>query len=491
MSTVPLPAEPHLDQLRAQARDLQRAVRAGDPAALAEVGERHPGGAPEPGARGGFTLSAAQLVVARRYGFASWPRLRRHLDVVAEYTRVPGAVPAAADPATEFLRLACLVYEDDDPARWAAAARLLADHPEIPASGIHAAAAAADVDAVRAHLAADPGAADRQGGPYGWTPLFHLAYARHDPAVAAEPVLATARALLAAGADQDAGYLWHGLPTPFTVLTGIFGEGEGGPRHQPRHPHSVALARVVLEAGADPNDGQTLYNRMFRPDDDHLDLLFAFGLGTGGDGPWFRRMGPQLQTPAAMLADVLGWAVGHGQPDRVRLLAAHGVDLRSPVPRRGRIPAEVAALAGDGGMVALLVSLGAAPPDLDPVEAFVAAALGGDRGAVDRLAGADPGLVAAVLRARPGLVATAADRGRADAVRLLVELGFAVDGAEERGVTGLHQAAGNGDVAMVELLLALGAGPGARDAAYDATPLGWAEYGDQTAVIEVLAPLTP
>src|SRR5262249_33975260 len=145
MSTVPLPAEPHLDQLRAQARDLQRAVRAGDPAALAEVGERHPGGAPAPDTRAGFALSAAQLVVARRYGFASWPGRPGHLDVVAESPRMPAAVPAAADPAPEFLRLACLVYEDDAPARWSAAARILAAPPDIPASGIHAAAAAADV----------------------------------------------------------------------------------------------------------------------------------------------------------------------------------------------------------------------------------------------------------------------------------------------------------------------------------------------------------
>jgi DNA-binding GntR family transcriptional regulator len=46
MPTIPLPQDPDLGQLRNQARELQRAVRAGDPAALALVREFHP--APHP-----------------------------------------------------------------------------------------------------------------------------------------------------------------------------------------------------------------------------------------------------------------------------------------------------------------------------------------------------------------------------------------------------------------------------------------------------------
>ena len=42
MPTVPLPDEPSLEQLRNQARDLQRAVRREDPDALAEVADRYP-----------------------------------------------------------------------------------------------------------------------------------------------------------------------------------------------------------------------------------------------------------------------------------------------------------------------------------------------------------------------------------------------------------------------------------------------------------------
>jgi ankyrin repeat protein len=41
--------------------------------------------------------------------------------------------------------------------------------------------------------------------------------------------------------------------------------------------------------------------------------------------------------------------------------------------------------------------------------------------------------------------------------------------------TALHSAAWNGDLQMVQLLLAAGADPSARDEQYDGTPLGWAE----------------
>jgi hypothetical protein len=83
-----LPGEPSLQQLRYQARDLQRAVRRGDQDALAEVAGFHPAGRSDGAAAAAFPLSAAQLVVARRYGFPSWDRLRRYVEVVERYSRV-------------------------------------------------------------------------------------------------------------------------------------------------------------------------------------------------------------------------------------------------------------------------------------------------------------------------------------------------------------------------------------------------------------------
>src|SRR3954464_10683246 len=101
MATHELPDDPDLEQLRTQSRELQRAVRSGDAAALALVGEHHPDGAPDPTAAAAFGLAAAQLPVARRYGFASWARLKHHLDVVAEHSWRPDAPSADDGPTAE------------------------------------------------------------------------------------------------------------------------------------------------------------------------------------------------------------------------------------------------------------------------------------------------------------------------------------------------------------------------------------------------------
>ncbi|HST67903.1 MAG TPA: hypothetical protein VLM05_22220, partial [Mycobacteriales bacterium] len=275
MPTIRLPDDPSIDRLRRLARRLHRAVRAGEPEAVA-LATRYdfpPGPA--------FALSAAQLVVARECGFSSWPALRRQLDLLGGWRRNPDAVGPASAPADEFCRLACLVYAaEDGPERWAAATALRT--PDLAGSSVYAAAALGDDAALARHLAADPAAATRPGGPNGWEPLLYLAYSRV-PQVAPVPA---AELLRDAGADPDAGYAWHGLTPPFTALTGVFGEGEMGPGRQPRHPDSIALARVLLAAGADPNDGQTLYNRMFTPDDDVLRVLFEHGLGREASGVW-------------------------------------------------------------------------------------------------------------------------------------------------------------------------------------------------------------
>jgi hypothetical protein len=68
-----LPVRPDLGQLKQQAKDLLRALRAGDPDALVELRELHPR-APAPA---DVALHDAQLVLARSYDAPSWPRLFR------------------------------------------------------------------------------------------------------------------------------------------------------------------------------------------------------------------------------------------------------------------------------------------------------------------------------------------------------------------------------------------------------------------------------
>ena len=237
MPTIPLPQDPNLEQLRKQAREFQRAVRAGDDEARALAVEFEPDAPPA------FPLRSAQLVLARRYGFASWARLRHHVDIVTARTWNPAAVASDAEtPPDRFLRMVCLTYSGDPRADLAAAAQLLHEHPELSAQTIATAAACADVEQVQRFLAADPAAAAAPTGPYGWAPLLYQAYARPQPEPGLDATLDTARLLLDSGADPNDGRLWHGLPTPFTVLTGVLGNGEAD---QPAHPHAIAFGRVV------------------------------------------------------------------------------------------------------------------------------------------------------------------------------------------------------------------------------------------------------
>lgn len=66
-----LPVRPDLDQLKHQAKDLLRAIRRGDPSAIAELAEFHPKKIDPAHAK----LADAQLVLARSYEARSWPRL--------------------------------------------------------------------------------------------------------------------------------------------------------------------------------------------------------------------------------------------------------------------------------------------------------------------------------------------------------------------------------------------------------------------------------
>ena len=467
-SPVPLPEQPSLEQLRNQAKDLRQ--------------------------MSGIPLWEAQLSVARRYGFTSWARLKRHVELLTRYSRFPERAATDSDAGT-FLRLACLSYHDDEPGQWEQARRILERAPGLAEDNAYVGAATADAGALRRVLAADPAAASREGGPFRWEPLCYLAYARHDPAISLAATLETARLLLDAEADPNSGYLWHGLPTPFTTLTGVFGEGEAGPVRAPRHPHSLALARLLLEAGADPNDGQVLYNRMFEPGNDHLELLFEFGLGTGDGGPWRRRLGDALDTPAEMVRGQLAWAVTHGMTERVRLLVEHGVDVTAPLD--GVTVTSMAATTGHADLVDYLVAHGAPPLDLPPADAFVAAALAADRPRLGRLLADHPGLAGELRAGRPALITWAAACGNPAAVEILAKLGFDVNAKGRTDVpsdqpwqTALHKAAEDGNVELARTLLRLGADPDIRDHRFDSTPLGWARHFGQQSIIELLEPLT-
>ena len=77
LPTRTLRAHPDLDQLKRQAKELLDAFLAGEHEAVREVAAHYRNADP-----GEFALHDAQLVLARAYGFESWPRLKGYVEGV-------------------------------------------------------------------------------------------------------------------------------------------------------------------------------------------------------------------------------------------------------------------------------------------------------------------------------------------------------------------------------------------------------------------------
>ncbi|HWB80967.1 MAG TPA: ankyrin repeat domain-containing protein [Nannocystaceae bacterium] len=160
---------------------------------------------------------------------------------------------------------------------------------------------------------------------------------------------------------------------------------------------------------------------------------------------------------------LLMWATTPAAIDR---LLALGVSTEAK-DRWGATPMEAFSRSGKKGapLVRHLASRGV------PVapEAYARIA---DRRALAKLVAADPRVAK-----NPLVIKAAVDFGHRSLVAWLVDKGAdpnARSNAESKD-TCLHSAAWNGDLAMVELLLALGADPTLVDAQYEGRPSGWAE----------------
>lgn len=491
-----LPNDPNLEKLKNEAKTLQRWVRSGMPEAADLVREFHPrfpalsAGSDEAKR---FPLTYAQLVVARQHGFGSWADLRAHLDTLSRFSRAPQRQPVGAaittdgERADEFLRLACLTHGDDDPARWRRAAELLDAHPALATTSIHAAAAIGDVAATCALLGEDPSLSGQDGGLHRWAPLLYLAYSTIDDRAPGRSHLEVARLLLDAGADPSAGYLWEGLPSPYTALTGALTSA---------HAQAIELGRLLLERGADANDSQALYELGVDATGDDIEalaLLFEFGLGRGDGGVWHARLGPAHATPAQLVHDELIKAAASNWPRRAGLVLDHGVDLdgkgASHPIFEGLTAYELAVLHGSTEVIAAFEAAGAKPARPDDVRDFLGACVRADRPTVERMRVDDPAVVELAIARRPHQISVAADKDRLDAVILMVELGFDVNAATPypHRQTALHGAAFKGNLAMVRYLVEHGADPALEDCSFHATPLGWAEHNNQRHIVDYLS----
>ena len=106
----------NLTQLKLQAKELLRAHASGDPGAAARIGQSHPKFVEEPPeqlAACSFTLTHAQLVIARENGFSTWPQMKRHIELLAgEASSFDQAVQAMIHGKAGTLR-ALLVNEPE------------------------------------------------------------------------------------------------------------------------------------------------------------------------------------------------------------------------------------------------------------------------------------------------------------------------------------------------------------------------------------------
>ncbi len=483
MPTQSLPRDPSLENLKKQAKTLLGDFAKGEADALALVREFYPNDE----APGGFKLSDAQLVIARRYGFASWPKLKERVEVVGRYSRSPHVEPTEEPVGFEeqvdrFLRLACLTYGKDHTSRRDKARALLNAHPEIARANIYMACALGDAATVKAMLSREPKLANTPGGPHRWEPLLYACYSR----VGEGDYLAVAKLLLQHGADPNAGYLWEGTYA-FTALTGVFGEGEAGAGNQPGHRDCMALARLLLEAGADANDAQVLYNRHFEPGNEHLKLLLEYGLGKGDGGPWKQRMGPMSQTPGELVHEQVCMAAINDRFERIKLLVEHGGEFKHADKgqrTRGLTPYEVALKAGNRRIAEYLREQGALPSTLSAQDMFIGACMAGDEAAVREMLQADAGLVERLGKRRVEIIGNAAGMGKVEAVRLMASLGFEINASGH--ASPLHSAAWGGRMEVAKLLVSLGADLEARDPSYDARPVDWAKYNHQGEMVKYL-----
>ena len=467
----PLPDRLNLDHLKKQAKQLIRLYRSRDAAALVRFRATLPaaaGAGDDPLLGLGLRLHDAQSCIAREHGFASWPDLKRHVEVqaVAQQAR-----------SIRVLHWLQLIYRGDvsgtsGRANLRIGLRMLAEDPGLLADDPYLACAIGDETALRLATQADPSWVNRSGGPLQMPPLLAVA---HSGLLRMEEfrarLHASARLLMAAGADVNQRI--HSRWPPATLekpdtrypLSTLYGAAGANHDHE--------LTKLLLDAGADPNDGESLYHSLENPTctrlllehgarivesnaiyraidlEDHsaLKLLLAHG----GD-----PNEPARNPPLTDWGSPLAWAIYRRRPLHVKALLNAGADPSRPT-QEGFSPYRLALQFGlTEAAAALKTQTG--EHEISDDERFVAACARGDetaaRAVMSRRAGLPDALSEAQLRLLPDMVSAGAD----DVVRLMVRLGWpiAVRGGDW-DASALNLAVFRGDAGLTRFLLEHGA----------------------------------
>jgi ankyrin repeat protein/predicted Fe-Mo cluster-binding NifX family protein len=455
-----LPERPDLDQLRRQAKELRDAARNGDPMAAERVARHHPS-APA----GALSLAAAQLVIARELGFSSWPKLKQAVDV------------STAPPEGRADQLVDALIEG----RLKEASSLLQADSGIAGRSLRAAVVLGDADSVRARLVADPEAALAVDDERGWPPLLYACYSpwhQVDPARAAG-LAQVVRLLLDAGASPN-------------TNNGAFRNGYRSALKGAVEVNNPDVVEVLLEAGANPDDGRCIEQAADRRNPRCLELLLARGARVAGTWALGAAVYADDARAVSLLLEALLTATGqttseatsgladaaaaNASAEVVAALLAGAADPDVHDSDAGRSAVRCAVRAGGEEAAALLIGHGATDDSTD-IDRFIGACLAGDRQRAESLLTDHPGLRERLTEDDWAVIIDAAASRPAETIALMLDLGFSPHARNGFGEQPLHNAAYHGNSAVVRLLLDAGADVDGRDYRFAGTPLGFATVG--------------
>ncbi|WP_413990614.1 hypothetical protein ACMDCR_00180 [Labrys okinawensis] len=441
-----LPSSPDLAHLKKQAKALLRAARNGESAALQHFAAQLPIARDLTATElAGWELKLhdAQSVIARDYGFRSWAELKRAVAWLRS---------TQAEKRETWLRWAL----EGNARERRLAVRSLAEQPALLAGDAWFACVIGNESLLRDRLARDPSWASQPSGPRSMAPLVAVTHSRLILEEGFEtPLLACARLLLTAGADVNATWTDPNYPEwPLSALYGAAGV-----------THHAGMTRLLLEAGANPDDNESLYHSVEARAPDCTLLLLEAGARVRGtntigrvldyDKPDLLRQilahdGDARERPWLHHAILRGRSLGH-----IRLLLEAGADPRA-VNEEGISLYRWAQLHGRSDVVEILGGLGV-KEDLSEEEAFIAACTRGDAVAAERIREGMPDIFSHLntrqLQTLPQLAAT----GALEAVRTMLAMGWPREVRTGWDATALNLAVFQGDAAMARLLLEEGA----------------------------------
>jgi ankyrin repeat protein len=485
MPTKALPRHPSLENYKKQAKDLLKRHQAGDPDTLTRLQQFHPRftepAKPEaPSLR--FTLTDAQLVLAREHGFPSWPKFAARIEAI----RREHSALLLADPAAAFIEAACVQFADHQAGNLEAAQAILAKHPEVAAGSIYTAAILGDAATVGRYLANDPVLATAKGGLLNWDALTYLCFSRYlriegRLEARSEGFVAAATALLDAGASPNTGW-WESehLPNP-TWESAIY--GAAGMAHHPE------LTRLLLDRGADPNDDETPYHTPETYDNAVVEVMIESGkLNEDGLATMLLRK--------ADFHDRLGiqYLLEHGaDPNRqtmwkhtplqhairrdnrlasIEAMLDHGADFSLANELNGKSGAAMAARRGRKDILEALERRGL-PLQLNGVDQLIAACAKADREEAKSIVAANPDLLTQLIAQGGAVLVEFAGNGNTEGVNLLLDLGVDAGATHKEGdnyynlaknSTALHAAAWRMREETIRRLLDRNAPVNAKDA---------------------------